>query len=529
MKKILALLLITTMLISALGCYINAGTDYIIPNPAVKLELSSPTVDGNITDTEGWYGPLYMDKDTLNFWRRNRALSMLGELHFAIDKKGIYVAVQIREDLSAFDPELQVSGINNKITPSTMDSVRDGRFDGDFFSLTVDPLDTMISKGYSAAIDNVPKYDVSFCEDGSLQVIREHVSGEDRCITDKVGIAGSADEYTMQFELYIPWSFVIDDIYFLTFKEETLKVENIVMDYSTIRAGAIYYDRYMDEEKGKIDLYNRYITAPDTFFYGNTPGHRPIDVIGRNTLGITLNIFELCQGDGHKWSDWKVLTSPSYFEEGSLYSYCKQCGDIRTKEIPKKEYTNSFTDVNESSWYSEGVEYCIKKGYLSGMGSGNFSPNTALTREQCVVVLANILNADTSEYLGVPSGFDDVPLNRWYSAAVAWAVDAGYVKGMSPNTFGTGQKIQRAAFARLLYFAAEDLGADMTVRADLTKYVDHDNLPTWAYDQLSWAVGSNIIVSIKDDVLMISPYTQLKRAQCATMLWQMGLQLDNKN
>lgn len=526
MKRIVALLLITAMLISALGCYINAGTDYIKANRELFIELSTPTVDGTVSEYESWYGPLYMNEDTLNFERRDRPLSMFGKLYFAVDSEGLYFAAEISEDITAYDPEAEVSAVHNKITPSTLEAVEQNNFNGDVFALTVDVLDTMISKGYSAAIDRVPEYLVTFCEDGTFRVKKPN--GRTDLLPTDIEIKGSYSEYTMQFEMCIPWEIIIEDIFMLTFRNDELSVEDIVMDYSTIRLGAVYYDRYMDEEKGEMVNYNRYVTAPDEFYYSSTPGHRPIKVIGIDTLGIKLSIFELCRGVGHDWSEWREITPPGYFSEGEIYSYCLYCGKTRTKKLPKKEYTNVFGDCNTNAWYSEGVEYCIKKGYMTGMGNNRFSPNTALTREQCVVVLANMLNVDTSKYIGVSSGFDDVPVDHWYSAAVAWAADAGYVKGMSADKFGIGQKIQRAAFARLIYFAAQDLGADMTVRADLTEYVDHDKLPEWAYEQLSWAVGSNIILSIKDDVLMISPYTQLKRAQCATMLWQLGLKLDSK-
>ena len=85
------------------------------------------------------------------------------------------------------------------------------------------------------------------------------------------------------------------------------------------------------------------------------------------------------------------------------------------------------------------------------------------------------------------------------------------------------------AFARLLYAAAERMGMPMEVRADLSGYVDLKKLPDWAYDEMSWAVASGIIVSTKDDVLMLSPRDDVKRAQCATMLWQMGLLYETNN
>ncbi|MBQ3183906.1 MAG: S-layer homology domain-containing protein [Clostridia bacterium] len=529
MKKII-FLIISVIMLSALPLCINAGSDYIIPNPPVTVEITSPTVDGNITKTEGWSEPVYMNEDTMEYLSKNRPLNIFGEVYFALDWHGFYLAADIKENVSAYAPDSNPPAIGVPMTAGLVyadDKIGNGQ-NGDCFSIGIDVLDIMrtnpgvdVGERYTVG----PNYSVYIYKDGSFRVYGFDDNGNVTDITEHVVIEGKAIDEGWCFEIWIPWQEIVCDIEYLTLNKSKPEIEDILSDGAIVRVGTEYYDRWILSESGVAVLYNRYYTAEEYAednqwnFGVKRPEH----------LGIELNVSNTCKNSAaHRWSDWITVSEPTYFEKGEQMSVCRVCGEVKYRTLPVKEYRNAFSDVKETSWYAKGVEYCVKRGYLSGMGNEKFSPNTALTREQCVVLLANILDADTTAYLGVPSGFEDVPLTHWYSSAVAWAVDMGYVKGMSENTFGTGLKIQRAAFARLIYFAARDLGADMTVRADLTEYVDHDKLPQWAYEQISWAVGNNIIISIKDDVLMVSPYTELKRAQCATMIWQMGLMLEEQ-
>ncbi|MBR6513255.1 MAG: S-layer homology domain-containing protein [Clostridia bacterium] len=529
MKKCIFVILSVLFTICMLSFCINAAQDYVQPNDRIILSVDSPTVDGNITKTEGWSEPAYMNEDTLLYENKKLPLDIFAEVYFAVDREGFYFAADITENIRAYSPGTVIPEWTDKkmaagLVYSTYHEVDGYLEDGDCFSLGIDVMDVLREYGMPhSSYRRCPQYNIYIYRDGSLRMFSLYSSQGDYDITDKVKLKGAATDDGWRFEAWLPWSLIREDMQYCAGTEINIP-EEIVSDGTLIRAGACYTDMWICSENMQGKLYNRYYT--DDGYNISTSWNNGVS--NPDNLGIRLIISDICKGRGHKWSDWVVRYRPTYIKEGQQISVCRLCGDYRYKAIPVIEYVNAFTDVREASWYAEGVEYCVKHGYLSGMGNNRFSPNTALTREQCVVILANILNVDFSQYYGIPSGFDDVPVNHWYSGAVTWAAKAGYVKGMNENTFGTGQKIQRAAFARLIYFAAQGLGADMTVRADLTKYVDYDRIPGWAYDQISWAVGSNIIISIKDDILMISPYTELKRAQCATMLWQMGLMLEEQ-
>lgn len=184
-----------------------------------------------------------------------------------------------------------------------------------------------------------------------------------------------------------------------------------------------------------------------------------------------------------------------------------------------------FEDVSGGAWYADEVRYCLEKGYMKGMSETVFSPNTNVTREQFVLILANIAGVDTDVYKETDSQMTDVDTGRWYSGAVTWAVQSGYVKGVAEGVFGRGQPIQRAALARLLYLYAESNGMDISGRADLARFGDFEEIShpgnAWMTTALEWAVFKGIISGITTDgVTNISPKATATRAQTARMLMQ---------
>lgn len=185
----------------------------------------------------------------------------------------------------------------------------------------------------------------------------------------------------------------------------------------------------------------------------------------------------------------------------------------------------AFKDVNPDAWYADEVKYCFEKGYMNGMTEDIFSPNTDVTREQFVLILANIAGVDTDVYKDKNSGMTDVLPGRWYSGAVAWAVESGYVSGVAEGVFGCGQSIKRAALVRLLYLYAESTGLDTSGRADLTSFADFEyiNHPNngWMVTALEWAVFRGLISGVASDSEMyIQPGHSATRAQTARILMQ---------
>ncbi len=173
-----------------------------------------------------------------------------------------------------------------------------------------------------------------------------------------------------------------------------------------------------------------------------------------------------------------------------------------------------FTDVKEGAWYYDGIEFCYFMGIVSGMTETTFEPNGTLTRAQFVQILAMLGGVDLAEYKDKVSSFDDVKPNHWFNAPVCWAVEQGFVAGLSETRFGPNEKITREQLARLLYLFAEYCNCDVSGRADLSGYTDKPS--DWAYTQVQWAVAAGIISGMDETTL--APRSSATRAQACRMI-----------
>ena len=182
-----------------------------------------------------------------------------------------------------------------------------------------------------------------------------------------------------------------------------------------------------------------------------------------------------------------------------------------------------FVDVRTDAWYYDAVAYASQKGYVNGMSLEKYSPNTNITREQFVVIIANIAKVNTDGYKNTASGFTDVKTGKWYSGAIAWAVKKGYVSGVSATKFGLGQPLQRAALARMLYNFASKNGIDTSARVKLSAFGDAATFDKagneWMKELVQWAVANGIISGMSvNGVNCINPKGTATRAQAAQML-----------
>ncbi len=222
------------------------------------------------------------------------------------------------------------------------------------------------------------------------------------------------------------------------------------------------------------------------------------------------NYSEIIAATGHTEGERKETAL------GDIDVYCAVCGEYMYTKTGFKPHVH-FDDVKESHWYYDSICHVISKGYMYGMNERTFSPNTDLTREQFVTILANMAGVETEEYRDMAL-MSDVKPTHWFAGAVNWAVSEGYVAGVSEGVFGVGQPIQRAALARLLYLYAERNGKQTEEKADLSVYTDFNKVQDWMAEGLSWAVKHGVITSIKDNELVLAPTATATRAQAARML-----------
>ncbi len=180
----------------------------------------------------------------------------------------------------------------------------------------------------------------------------------------------------------------------------------------------------------------------------------------------------------------------------------------------EKKLENPFTDVRESSWYYDAVQYARFNGFFSGTSANTFAPDGTMNRGMFVTVLGRMAGVDQSVYKG-QSAFSDVAADAYYAPFVAWASKHGITAGVGNDKFDPEGLIDREQMAVFFirYFAV--FGVDYDTVANITTVpADLDAVSPWARDAVLklWKTGL-----LAGDGVSFNPKGNASRAQAATL------------
>ncbi|MDF3001289.1 MAG: hypothetical protein K0Q48_1408 [Bacillota bacterium] len=175
---------------------------------------------------------------------------------------------------------------------------------------------------------------------------------------------------------------------------------------------------------------------------------------------------------------------------------------------------NPFKDINKDDWFYGNIMYAYENGLMTGTSSDAFSPNGTMTRGMIVTVLHR-LSGDKGSYT---NAFADIPSGAWYENAAAWASAKGIVGGVGSNQFAPENALSREQLAVMLYNYAKYKGLDVSVGKDtnILSYNDSTDISEYAHSALQWACGSGIIKG--DDSGNLNPQSPASRAEVAAIL-----------
>ena len=180
-------------------------------------------------------------------------------------------------------------------------------------------------------------------------------------------------------------------------------------------------------------------------------------------------------------------------------------------------YTLTFPDVSEDAWYYSAIASNVVKGYLKGYGNGTFGPADNIQRQDFVVLLSRIAGADLSAYEGQNGGFADVPMNDYYSAAVAWAKDNNILSGYANGKFGVGDPITREQACKIFYNYCNGTVSGDTATI-LANYPDGAAVSDWAKEYVAWAAENHVVGGNGT----LNPAGNANRAEMAQIIMNMS-------
>ena len=200
------------------------------------------------------------------------------------------------------------------------------------------------------------------------------------------------------------------------------------------------------------------------------------------------------------------------FKDGT----CTRCGasDPNYKPVdPTPEAT--FTDVSETAWYKNSVDYAVEHGLMNGTGSNTFEPESTMTRAMLVTVLWRYANAPKPG----ANPFTDVPNGKWYTDAVAWAAENGVVNGVGDGKFEPDGSVTREQMATILYRYAQKVGIDTSKHTELSAFPDANRVSAYARAPMQWIVAEGVIGGSRENGQdWLNPQGNATRAEVATIL-----------
>lgn len=152
-----------------------------------------------------------------------------------------------------------------------------------------------------------------------------------------------------------------------------------------------------------------------------------------------------------------------------------------------------FPDVGRDAWYFEYAEDAAALGLMEGDANGWFLPDKNITRAEFAKVVANMMEADLSQYGGAP--FIDVDAGAWYAPAVSWIKESGFMKGDTGGTFRPGSPITRQEMCVVIYNLAKQQGMDTPSGS---RFADHAHIASWAQEAVYACKGMELVQGDSD-------------------------------
>ncbi|MBS5064368.1 MAG: S-layer homology domain-containing protein [Hungatella hathewayi] len=144
-------------------------------------------------------------------------------------------------------------------------------------------------------------------------------------------------------------------------------------------------------------------------------------------------------------------------------------------------------------WAEEDIQFVVNRGLLDGTGRTTFSPDTAITRGMIVTALGRLAGVDVSGYK--TSSFTDVKADASYMGYVEWASQTGILSGTGTDTYAPDSAISREQMAVTLANYVRVTGCSLPNVHTETTFADTTNISSWAKDSVKTMQMAGIIAS----------------------------------
>ncbi len=178
-----------------------------------------------------------------------------------------------------------------------------------------------------------------------------------------------------------------------------------------------------------------------------------------------------------------------------------------------------FQDIGRQYfWAVKAIDNLHKKGIVKGVGNGDFSPASNVSRADFLIMVMKSYGIELDDH--IRDNFADAG-HRYYSQYLATAKGLGLVSGVGDNLFLPEEAISRQDMMVILYSVLEklqSLPSKSSVEKTFNQYMDWAHVAPYAIEAVKLFVESGII---KGDGENIRPRDYTSRAETAQVLYKL--------
>lgn len=247
------------------------------------------------------------------------------------------------------------------------------------------------------------------------------------------------------------------------------------------------------------------------------------DRIEYRQIGGTLGALPVPTASGRQFLGWEItMENNSSVTARPASSATEVLSNLELEAVwdaaPPVQPELPFADVSSNAWYYDKVRFVYENGYMAGTEEDLFSPEQTMTRAMFVMVLYRV--AGSPEVTQEQSSYFTDTQNQYYTEAAGWAQANGIVSGVGDHRFAPNEKIIRQDAELMFYKLCVDyLGVGAGHSADISGFADLDELSSYAYEAVQWAVAVEMMAGEQEGgQVYMRPKDNLTRAQAATLI-----------
>lgn len=172
---------------------------------------------------------------------------------------------------------------------------------------------------------------------------------------------------------------------------------------------------------------------------------------------------------------------------------------------PANTAAGNFSDVSETAYYAQPVQWAVEKGITAGTSSTTFSPDTTCTTAE---ILTFLWRSQGQPEPSIENPFADVTAGAYYYQAALWAYERGLISGAS---FRGDTPCTRSATVTYLWRLAGSPSASSAAFTDVPSTADYAQA-------VAWAVSKDITSGTSTNTF--SPEMVCSRSQIVTFLYR---------